>query len=78
MSNEFLTTSVVRRQREGERGGETEAARETPAECITVICGLTFERGVRGHPPQIIGVLSVLGGGASRHRIEGQMMFEMF
>ncbi|KAK5849209.1 hypothetical protein PBY51_008868 [Eleginops maclovinus] len=72
-SNEFLTTSAKEKE-----GGKQRAARETPAECITVICGLTFERGARGHPPQIIGVLSVLGGWASRHCIAGQMMFEMF
>lgn len=60
------------------QGGKQWAARETPAEGITVICGLTFEWGARGHPPQIIGVLSVLGGGDSRQRLAGQMMFEMF
>lgn len=54
------------------------AARKTPAECITVICGLTFERGRRGLPPQIIRVLSVLSGGASVRCMAGQMMFEMF
>lgn len=75
-SNEFLTTSAASGKETG--SVETEAARETPAECITGICELTFERGVRGHPPQIIGVLSVLGGGASRHGTAGQMMFEMF
>ena len=55
-----------------------ERERETPAECITVICGLTFERGEENLPPQIIGVLSALGREDSRHRIVGQMMFEMF
>lgn len=37
--NEFLTTSVASGQEKG-----SGKQRETPAECITVICGLTFER----------------------------------
>lgn len=41
-SNEFLTTILA--SGEDDESGGKQRRRETPAECITMICGLTFER----------------------------------